>query len=382
MPTSEPFRTLNAEELKAHLKKGHLAQFEVLQTAHYLVFYKSSRDFAETSARVLENLYDRLLDTFRKHEMAVADAEFPLVAVIHASEGEFRASHEVDPEVQAFYEIYSNRIYFYESSDRDDQAPEYAAMRKPQTVAHEGTHQILQNIGVQPRLGAWPIWLVEGLAEYCASPTSPRKGGKPTWDGLGLVNALHMATLRELDDPLTLDIPGQEENHGAPIREPGKTLVESMLRKTRLTPTEYAPAWAMVHYLACKRQDNFVDYLRAMSQLPPLVPKSPEEQTATFREAFGVDLAKIDKAIDAHLRRLSKQKGFDPMPCYAVVYEQHLPMGQLRRAVMVSQSPQMIQQWLEKTTDPRGAPPSWQAFPHATRARAVLSARQWLKEGG
>ena len=52
-----------------------------------------------------------------------------------------------------------------------------AAMRRPQTVAHEGTHQILQNIGVHPRLSAWPLWLVEGLAEYCATPARSTASG-------------------------------------------------------------------------------------------------------------------------------------------------------------------------------------------------------------
>ena len=102
--------------------------------------------------------------------------------------------------VQAFYEIHTNRISSTRPPTRT-RAPEISALRKPQTVAHEGTHQILQNIGVHPRLSAWPIWLVEGLAEYCATPATARKGGKPTWDGLGMINGLHMATIRELDDP-------------------------------------------------------------------------------------------------------------------------------------------------------------------------------------
>ncbi len=185
VPTNEPFQPFTAEELLERLQKGPLGDFQVHQTAHYLIFYQSSRGFAEASCRWLEDLYRRLLDAFRKHEMAAHDTEFPLVAVIYGTERDFRASKRVDPEVQADYEIYTNRIYFYETSGQDENAPEVSALRKPQTVVHEGTHQVLQNIGVHPRLSAWPIWLVEGLAEYCSTPTSSRKGGKPTWDGLG-----------------------------------------------------------------------------------------------------------------------------------------------------------------------------------------------------
>ena len=120
VPTNEPFQPFTAEELLARLQKGPLRDFHVQQTPHYLIFYQSSRAFAESSGRWLEDLYRRLLDAFRKHEMAAHDTEFPLVAVIYRTERDFRASKRVDPEVQAFYEIYTNRIYFYETSEHDE----------------------------------------------------------------------------------------------------------------------------------------------------------------------------------------------------------------------------------------------------------------------
>ena len=379
IPTKEPFRPYTADELLARLKDGPLSAFQVLKTPHYLIFYQSSEPFAESSGRWLEDLYRRLLDAFRKHEMPVHDAEFPLVAVIYATEQAFRASHRVDREVQAFYDIHKNRIFFYETSADEANAPEVSALRKPQTVAHEGTHQILQNIGVHPRLSVWPLWLVEGLAEYCATPANPRKGGKPTWDGLGMINGLHMATIRELEDPLSTAVHGRVPQAKALRREPGKPLVESLIRKPQLNPTEYALAWAMTHYLAVKREDDFVAFLKIMSQIQPLQPLTPEDHLAEFRKAFGDDLAKVDKAIDAYLKKLSRQKSFDPMPFYAVTYEQALPAGLVRRAAMVSQSPQLIQQWIGEITSPLGAQPTWQALPHSTRARALLSVEEWTR---
>ncbi len=123
VPTNEPFKPFSAEELLERLQKGPLGDFKVHQTAHYLIFYQSSRAFAEASGRWLEDLYRRLLDAFRKHDMAVHDSEFPLVAVIYQTERDFRASKRVDPEVQAVYEIYTNRICFYEASEHDENAP-------------------------------------------------------------------------------------------------------------------------------------------------------------------------------------------------------------------------------------------------------------------
>jgi hypothetical protein len=379
VPTNEPFRPFTSEELLERLQKGPLGDFKVHQTAHYLIFYQSSRSFALASGRWLEDLYRRLLDAFRKHEMAVHDTEFPLVAVIYGTERDFRASKRVDREVQAVYEIYTNRIHFFETSENEKDAPEVSAMRKPQTVVHEGTHQVLQNIGIHPRLSAWPIWLVEGLAEYCATPASSRKGGKPTWDGLGMINGLHMATIRELEDPLSLAIRGDAAQSKALVREPGKPLVECLVRKSRLTPTEYALAWAMTHYLAFKRQDDFVEYLKAMSRIPPLEPRTPEDHLAEFRKAFGADLVKIDKTIESYLKKLANKNTYDKMQFYAATYEQSLPAGLLKRAAMVSQSPQVIQQWVEEISNPLGAQPTWQALPYPTRAQALLAVEVWMK---
>ncbi|MGO9394522.1 MAG: type IV secretion system protein VirB10, partial [Desulfobaccales bacterium] len=77
VPANEPFQPFTAEELLARLQKGPLGDFQVHQTAHYLIFYQSSRAFAEASGRRLEDLYRRLLDAFRKQEKPVHDTEFP-----------------------------------------------------------------------------------------------------------------------------------------------------------------------------------------------------------------------------------------------------------------------------------------------------------------
>ena len=250
------------------------------------------------------------------------------------------------------------------------------ALRKPQTVAHEGTHQILQNIGVHPRLSAWPIWLVEGLAEYCATPCSGRKKG-PAWDGLGMINGLHLATIRELDDPRSNAIHGKDARGKNLLREPGQPLVESLVRKPQLTPTEYALAWAMTHYLAFKRGDDFIAYLKDMSRIAPLEPRTPDDHLEAFTKAFGTDLAKVDRAIAAYLRKLATQKGYDPMPYYAVMFEQALPPNHVRRAAMVSQSPQMIQQWIQEISNPQAGQVNWQALPHGTRAAALAAIEGW-----
>ena len=150
--------------------------------------------------------------------------------------------------------------------------------------------------------------------------------------------------------------------------------------KTSLTPTDYARAWAMTHYLALRRGDDFVKYLKAMSQIPPFEPRTPEENLAEFRKFFVEDLSKLDKKVDDYIGKLS-QKKFDPLFCYAVLFQQALGNGVVHRAAMVSQSPQMIEQWVLEMTATEWRRPSWEANPWPTRARAILAAEEWMRTG-
>jgi len=370
--TEEPFQPATMAEMKQKLtQSGPFKNYRVLESEHYLVLYQSSTPFAEASIHLLEDLYKNLISAFRKRELPATDAEFPLVAIIFRTESEFRAHQKVPEDVQAYYEILSNRIYLYEKSEHDQQSPEVAALRKPQTVAHEGTHQILQNIGIHPRLAAWPLWLVEGFAEYCSPPAMTRRGA--AWGGLGQVNALHMATMHDLNDPAAQLVRGERRQKIG--RDPKKPLIEYLVTRTSLTPTDYALSWALTHYLAQKRGTEFLDFIRTMSQLKPMEERTPEQQLESFQAAFGTDLPKMDKAVATHLAKLK----YDPLPFYAVVFEQPIPGNQLRRATIVSQSPSMIRQWLSEISDVNGGLPSWEAYPHPSRSRAQLAAEQWMR---
>jgi hypothetical protein len=367
VPTDDPFVPLKSDALRERLHSGEYAEYRVLASHHYLIFYKSNAAFAEDSGRLLEDLYRGLSEVCRKHGIRVHEAEFPLVAVIFDTERDFRAHKDVDPKVQAYYELFTNRIFFYQQSERDRHEPKLSALRRPQTVTHEGAHQILCNIGVQPRLGAWPIWLIEGLAEYCATPATTKRG--VVWDRLGAINSLHMATLRELDDPVS--------NPAA--RERRLIQSESLMLKTGLSPTDYARAWALTHYLAQKRGPDFVAYLKSMSQMPPLEPRTAEANLAEFRRFFNDELPRLDKKADEYIRKISRTGNFDPLPYYAVLVEQALAGGVFRRVGTVLQSPQMIEHWVQHLSDQQGGVASWQPVAFPTRAQASLFASQWVR---
>lgn len=358
--TDQPFRPASFEEIEKELRAGEFKGFQAIQGKYYLVLYNGTRDFAEKSVALLDSLYQGLCKSFRKNGIDVRETEFPLAAIIYRDESEFRARRAIEPEIQAYYEILTNRIYLFEKSERDREAPEVAALRKPQTLAHEGVHQIVQNIGVQPRLAPWPIWLVEGLAEYCA--TTGRARG--SWERLGMVNPFHMATIADL---------------GANPRRSGRSgrrsTIDDLIAKTELTPTDYALSWALTHYLALKRGEEFAAYLRTLGKLSPADVRTPEDHRAEFRRAFKISPALLDKKVAAHLHGLKYEK----IPYYAVTLERVVPNGLITRTGLVSQSPSLIREWIDETVNRAPGVATWRIFPFADRQEAVLLMRGWVE---
>ena len=368
--TDQPFQPMTANELATSLKEGPYRHFNLIRTDHYLIFYTCSPEFARQSGQLLESLYRGLSRKFRDLDLPIHDAEFPLVAVVFRNETEFRERRAVAREVQAYYEVLSNQIFLYETRDQDLEAPELAAMRKPQSVAHEGTHQILMNIGVQPRLARWPLWLVEGLAEYCAPTTT--KGGD--WAGFGLVNPFHISTLHELEDTLALQGPGARLTRKRLGRAAGRCTVAELMNSENLSPTDYALAWGVTHYLATRRGDEFASYLRLMSRMAPLAPGSREASDEAFRLSFRDDVSGMGPPLRRYLAGLPRS---GPMPYYAVVFEQVLDDGIVHRGTLVSQSPLIIRQWFEAMTEGLDAPCRWHAFRCASRSAAFVTADKW-----
>jgi hypothetical protein len=371
--TDEPFLPASMDEMEQTLRaEPEFAGFGLIKTAHYLVAFEGTEPFARASADLLEKLHDGLTEMLKRNSLPLDPMEFPLVAVIFSTEDRFRANRRIAADVQAYYEILSNRIYFYERSRRDQDAPEVSALRKPQTVAHEGTHQILHNVGIQSRLSDWPLWLVEGLAEYCSSTRFTKKGAD--WAGIGQVNPIHLATIRDLDDPVPNQFRG-DHREAVVLRERGTPLVEYLVTRKELSPTDYALSWALTHYLATQRLDDLMGYIRKMSQLRPFEDQSPSDQLAAFRESFGNELAQLDGKVGKHLKKF---KPTDSLPHYAVIFEQPVGPRVVRRSYMVSQSPSVIRQWIDSVTAPEGGVPQWRVIPHMTQKRALEAAEKWI----
>jgi hypothetical protein len=372
-PSDKRFEAIDRSILARRLEETEFRGFKIKQTRHYIYIYNTSEEFYLGTSRILESMLPGVTSYAEAQKIeGVHPPEVPLVVVMFATEQEFQRYRRMPPGVVAYYHTLSNRVFMYEQSQLLQVRPDLALSQAISTVAHEGAHQILHNIGVQQRLSIWPMWLSEGLAEFFA-PTTVGKGLK--WKGAGQVNDLRMFELE------------QYVKSRASEKPDGK-LIEQTVAAARLTSTGYASSWSLTHYLAKNRRTEFSTYLRAISQTRPLEGatdvRSPGIVPANlelFRSTFGEKFDDLETKLIAHLKKQPYTDPFSDSPHF--VATMLIPAGRrTRREVQTFHSQILAEKWLRETIEKVPADardevqPMIQQFPNRATAEAYATA--WM----
>jgi hypothetical protein len=369
--TDRKFEPLDKKLLGERLLRDEFAGFKAKQTNHYLYLYNTSEEFATATSRILETMLPGVILHGKAMQIDVRDPQLPLVVVMFKTEAEFQRFQRMPAGVVAYYHTLTNRVFMYEQSRLADVRPDLAVQQALATIAHEGAHQILHNIGVQQRLSLWPMWLSEGLAEYFAPTTA---GERLKWKGSGQVNDLRMFELEQYIKSRAAE-------------KPDGQLIEHTTQAARLTSTGYATAWALTHYLAKNKRVEFNDYVKKMSQLGPLEATGPvvqpgivRENLATFEIQFGGNLPDMENRLVLHLKKQNYNDPFAALPHY-VATVQAIDGRRPIRTLNTFHSTSLAEKWVRDTVQqlPEGARPraetELRAFPNRPAAEAW--ARQW-----
>lgn len=327
-PTDRPFEPVSPEALIEQLQTTRFPGFRTKKTRRYVYLYDSSEEFATATSRILESMFPKLVSYCEKQGLPVTEPEVPLVVVMFRTEQDFQTFRKMPEGVVAYYDGISNHVVMYEQSQLAEVAPAIAIKTAISTIAHEGVHQVLHNIGVQPRLGRWSPWISEGIPEYF-SPTDVAKGIR--WKGVGLVNDLRLHALVELS-----------QKPDAPFGQ--GDFVRQTVAARQLDSDGYAAAWALTYFLAKHRPKAFFEYWRELANAQlPLAGETEEEALARFERHFGEDYAAIEEEM---VRRVSALPYVDPIenqPHFVVVAR----FGN-RLASVVSPSPVAIGNWRQQ----------------------------------
>lgn len=298
-PTDRKFEPLDKDKLVARLA-GEFPNFKTRSTNHYIYVYDSSDEFQFGTSRILETMLPGVKQWAESCRIDVKNPALPLVVVMFRTENQFQRYRRMPAGVVAYYDPVTNRVFMYEQSRLAQVRPDLALGQAISTIAHEGVHQILHNIGVQQRLSIWPMWLSEGLAEFFAPTTI---GAKLRWKGPGQVNDLRMYELE------------QYVRGNSAVDSKGE-LVEHTVLAGRLTSTGYAAAWALVHYLAKYKRPELLSLVQEASQYGPLTGATDISTLGVVREnrdAFVARLGDNFKDLESRLiAHLKKQPYVDP----------------------------------------------------------------------
>lgn len=361
-PTDRPFVPLTKAEMARRLLVDKLADFKSKESRRYLYLYNTSENFATATSKILESMVGPITEFYERQGLADKSADLPLVVIMFRTEEEFQRYRRMPPGVVAYYNVLNNQVVMYEESKLAGLKPELAIQQSISTIAHEGVHQILHNIGVQQRLSVWPLWLAEGLAEYFA-PTSV--GKNLSWKGAGKVNDLRM---------YELEVYLKAHGGGTPN---GQMIVDTV-SSAQLTSSGYASAWALTMYLSKAEKASFNRYVAEMSKLGPLegnwkvtgrgfIPAN----LAAFQKHFGSDMPALEGKLTTYLKSLPYVDPFAEWPHFAAMVAT-TPDGKGKREANVFHSSSMAERWVRDIVA---------KLPEDARSKAQSAIRAYANRG-
>lgn len=284
--------------------------FRTETTDHFVIAYNTERVYA----KYIGGLYERLLRGFSNHwktkrKWKLDEPTEPLVAIIFRNFAEYAAFVKRDIGIEppqsmvAYYNIMTNQVVMYDLTselgpagqavDSDRQILEILSSPNAQamimTIIHEGTHQLMCNLGMQRRLAATPLWVSEGLAMYFEPPDLSSNSG---WRAIGQVNYVRLVTFRQ-----NLAKGQRAANYFTEM-----LTSDQVFQTPEQLLDRYAEAWAFNYFLLNKHSAKYVDYLKFLSEKEPLIEDSPETRLAEFQRFFPMGLDKLEMEFLAFMR--------------------------------------------------------------------------------
>ncbi|HEY2826967.1 MAG TPA: DUF1570 domain-containing protein [Pirellulales bacterium] len=309
----KPFVPLSADRLKKQILGELPPGFDTVKTAHYLIFYNTSRGYALWCSALFERLYTSFTSFWTHRGFKLHEPETPLVIVIYADQPTY-ARQSVDElqnvtnRVIGFYSLQTNQVKTYDltgaestrrpgDNKRMDAAQINELLSLPAattmvaTVIHEATHQIAFNCGLQQRFADIPLWVCEGLAMYFETPDLSYGKG---WRTVGEVNQPRLTRfqnylLRRPTDSLQTLLSDDKRFRGGDA----ETAVDA-----------YAEAWSLNYFLLRMHAKEYEAYLQRLAEKQPLVWDDPAARLKEFKACFGPDLTGLDAEFVRYMSRV------------------------------------------------------------------------------
>ena len=340
LPADDDWQTRQAAQFKEHFNH----EFRIRTTAHFAIFHDTADAFAAARAAELEKAYGAFMFYFNLRTIHPQLLARRLPMVLFAQRSDFLAyAKQADgadmPWAAGYFSQRTNFSAFYDdttsrTADKLDAVLETYRTRaadlaaqietvsrtdavKARTLAaeravllgqitrakaefavqavlhnnsktlHESVHQLAFNTGIQTRMVDYPLWLSEGLACAFEVPDSAGRLG-PALPNLGRSGILKAA----IRDKALISLE--------------KLIAESPPRDVdeNTLAVWYAESWALFTFVYKLERPKLEAYLLAYGQLPIARPISDLRRKKLFTDAFGEDLAALERRFIAYARSL------------------------------------------------------------------------------
>lgn len=305
----QEFTPLTQEEMAEALLTKMPRGFRIHKTAHYVVCYNTSQNYAEWVTALYERLYTGFYTYWKNQDVELKEPEVPFVVLIFADQNAYarhvKAELGVEPGTMiAYFHMLSNAVTMFDltgtqsgvqprnlrSSDEINRVlsrPQAAAMVA--TIVHEATHQLACNSGLQPRLADVPFWVSEGLAVYFEVPDLRSNRG---WRGIGNINRVRLVAMKQYMRNRPHDSLATLLGSDRRFRDPNGTL------------DAYAEAWALNYFLFKQHKKEYLEYVRSLQEKQPLRELTEQERIQEFETHFG-NLDDLDREFLRFIARLN-----------------------------------------------------------------------------
>jgi hypothetical protein len=315
----------NGQEFAAHMlrleREKELAPMTRADSRHFLAISNTADEYTEQRLYNCETIYACFCDHFTRKGFAVRPPASKMMVAIFDSQTGFEAyvGQRLSTAITGLYHRPSNRLVVYDYAqnrsfldgkrqgadlarqmhttlDRQrvigafsQQARDRRNDTNISTIMHEVAHQLSFNTGLLNREGDVAAWLSEGLACYCEATT----GG--AWQGLG-----------EANPPRARSLAGAARGQGAFLPLPVLIAGDDWLRRSpslNQVQLGYAQSWALFGMLMEERPQALRRYLALIYSR-----RTPEHRLADFVEAFGKDLADLEKRYHLYMKEIVAQQ--------------------------------------------------------------------------
>lgn len=278
------FDPYSASELRTQLQKEFGRKYQVSVTNNFVVVHPHG-DYL-VWAMPFQELYSRFRAYFSSRGLRLEEPEFPMVAVVLRTRGEFdrmlKSYHDYDPQVLGYYNPRSNRIITYNQEKSQTRSKDW--FFNTTTIVHEATHQTAFNTGIHSRYAPVPRWASEGLAML--------------FEAKGINNSMFYAKLKDrINRERLISLRYYYE------RAKVKGKLTSLIVGDELFRTDpqlaYAMSWGLTFYLSEKMPSEYLEFLRRDGNRSNFEEFTRKQRAQAFARAFGKDF----KGHEAKMKR-------------------------------------------------------------------------------